>query len=184
MAKCKRDDDVNYEEDLDRVDLNNYKGMFFQDDPGRKYQDTQTGAHFEFRDMCRRLNHLRRQLPATQDSSRPENVRDDTEDCIQKRKINESGSALRTREKESRNAAQVLVYSTTAGTANTIGGRVGLGRNKENGRLGPGLTYVQCKEPSIRCKSSDKKYTASKTKPNGPVKASFIGKQPPTLFDL
>ncbi len=42
-------------EDLDDVDLQNYKGIYFNDDPSRKYQDKETGAHFEFKQMCTRL---------------------------------------------------------------------------------------------------------------------------------
>ena len=36
------------------TDLNNYKGMYFGDQ-NQKYQDKETGAHFEYNDMCRRL---------------------------------------------------------------------------------------------------------------------------------
>ena len=54
-----------YEEDLDCIDFQNYKGMFYNDDPGLKYQDEITGAHFEHKDMCRRLEHLKRTLQHT-----------------------------------------------------------------------------------------------------------------------
>lgn len=33
----------------------NYKGIYFNDDPNSKYTCPETGAHFEFRDMCQRL---------------------------------------------------------------------------------------------------------------------------------
>ena len=36
----------------------NYKGIYFNDDPNTKYTDPVTGAHFEFRDMCKRLNKV------------------------------------------------------------------------------------------------------------------------------
>jgi hypothetical protein len=36
-------------------DLINYKGIYFNDDAGQKYTDPETGAHFEFRDMCKRM---------------------------------------------------------------------------------------------------------------------------------
>ena len=36
-------------------DLINYKGIYFGDDQGQKYTDPVTGAHFEYKDMCRRL---------------------------------------------------------------------------------------------------------------------------------
>lgn len=61
MAKCnKGNDEPNYNEDLDCIDFQNYKGMFYDDDPGLKYQDEITGAHFEYKDMCRRLEKLKR----------------------------------------------------------------------------------------------------------------------------
>ena len=37
------------------MDLNNFKGLYYNDEPGTKYTDDKTGAHFEFNDMCRRL---------------------------------------------------------------------------------------------------------------------------------
>ncbi len=45
---------------MDEVDLNNYKGIFFEDEPGLKYVDEVTGAHFEYRDVCLRLKRLQR----------------------------------------------------------------------------------------------------------------------------
>jgi hypothetical protein len=39
-------------------DLINYKGIYFNDDTGQKYTCPETGAHFEFNDMCRRLNRI------------------------------------------------------------------------------------------------------------------------------
>lgn len=33
-------------------DLMNYKGIYFNDDPNSKFTDPETGAHFQFRDMC------------------------------------------------------------------------------------------------------------------------------------
>ena len=36
--------------------LMNYKGIYFNDDPNNKYTCPITGAHFEFNDMCDRLN--------------------------------------------------------------------------------------------------------------------------------
>jgi hypothetical protein len=53
-------DDEDYTEsetndDLDDIDFENYKGIFFQDEPGKKYQDEETGAHFEYEDMCKRM---------------------------------------------------------------------------------------------------------------------------------
>ncbi len=57
-----RDNGVNYDEDLDHIDFDNYKGMFFGDEPGQKFQDEVTGAHFEYHDMCKRLQRLQKEL--------------------------------------------------------------------------------------------------------------------------
>ena len=38
--------------------LMNYKGIYFNDDPNNKYTCPKTGAHFEFNDMCGRLNQV------------------------------------------------------------------------------------------------------------------------------
>ncbi len=40
-----------------RANLSDYKGIYYGDQT-QKYQDPVTGAHFEFRDMCRRLEKL------------------------------------------------------------------------------------------------------------------------------
>jgi len=40
------------------VDLNNYKGIYF-DDENEKYQCPTTGAHFKFEDLCARMEHIR-----------------------------------------------------------------------------------------------------------------------------
>jgi len=37
------------------VDFNNYKGIYADDDAGQKYQCPETGAHFEPKDLCRRI---------------------------------------------------------------------------------------------------------------------------------
>ena len=38
--------------------LMNYKRIYFNDDLNNKYTCPTTGAHFEFGDMCGRLNHI------------------------------------------------------------------------------------------------------------------------------
>ena len=55
-------DDVDFEEeegqgdsDVDDLDFNNFKGIYFNDDPNRKYQDPSTGCHFEYLDLCKRM---------------------------------------------------------------------------------------------------------------------------------
>lgn len=48
--KAKEKSDVN--------DLINYKGIYFEDDSGQKYTCPETGAHFEYLDMYRRLKKI------------------------------------------------------------------------------------------------------------------------------
>ncbi|TNV73287.1 hypothetical protein FGO68_gene1146 [Halteria grandinella] len=45
--------------DVDELDFNNFKGIYFNDDPNRKYQDPDTGCHFEYKDLCKRLVDLK-----------------------------------------------------------------------------------------------------------------------------
>ena len=45
--------------DVDDVDFNNFKGIYFQDDPNKKYTDPETGAHFEYFDLCKRMAKLK-----------------------------------------------------------------------------------------------------------------------------
>ena len=37
----------------------NSVGIFYEDDPTTKYQDPETGAHFDFDDICRRLSEIK-----------------------------------------------------------------------------------------------------------------------------
>jgi hypothetical protein len=130
MAK-KQAVEANYEEDLDCIDFNNYKGIFFEDEPGRKYQDEVTGAHFEYGAMCRRLRLLQKELqedPQTLESSadeRSENLLENDLDSSSKRAhIHDSNQGfkalqamlIRSQVKDSRNVVQSLPqqgYSTT-----------------------------------------------------------------------
>lgn len=50
------DSDYDAEQTNDAGGLMNYKGIYFNDDPNSKFTDPETGAHFEFKDMCTRLN--------------------------------------------------------------------------------------------------------------------------------
>ena len=45
-------------DDIDNVDFANYKGIYAEDDADQKYTCPITGAHFEFNDVCRRLNKV------------------------------------------------------------------------------------------------------------------------------
>ncbi len=120
MAGRKKADDVNYEEDLDQIDFNNYKGMFFGDDPGQKYQDKVTGAHFEYHDMCKRLRRLQHELlpqPSSPDDIGTDSTKEipDGEEAKSHKTVKESGQALllqglmpAAQPKESRNGVQAL----------------------------------------------------------------------------
>ena len=53
--------------DIDNIDFNDFKGIYFDDDPNRKFQDPETGCHFEYYDLCKRmvkLKQLRKKLDA------------------------------------------------------------------------------------------------------------------------
>mmetsp|Transcript_7991 Transcript_7991/g.12352 ORF Transcript_7991/g.12352 Transcript_7991/m.12352 type:complete len:94 (+) Transcript_7991:155-436(+) len=45
--------------DIDNIDFENFKGIYFEEDPNRKYQDPSTGCHFEYFDLCKRLAKLK-----------------------------------------------------------------------------------------------------------------------------
>lgn len=47
-----------YDSDSDHIDHNNYKGIYFEDDPGGKWQDPVSGAHFRYDDMIKRLEKV------------------------------------------------------------------------------------------------------------------------------
>lgn len=42
-------------DDIDNIDFNNYKGIYADDDAGQKYTCPETGAHFEPKDLCKRI---------------------------------------------------------------------------------------------------------------------------------
>ena len=41
----------NVDSEVDDIDFNNFKGIYFQDDPNKKYTYPEIGAHFEFFDL-------------------------------------------------------------------------------------------------------------------------------------
>ena len=45
--------------DVDDLDFQNFKGIYFGEDPNRKYQCPETGAHFEYFDLCKRMNKMK-----------------------------------------------------------------------------------------------------------------------------
>lgn len=61
MARRVFTEENEYDEDLDDIDFGNYKGIFFDDDPTTKYQCPETGAHFNFKDICNRLGRIKQE---------------------------------------------------------------------------------------------------------------------------
>lgn len=45
---------------MDDLDFDNFKGIYFGDE-NKKYQDPETGCHFEYYDLCKRLSKLKEQ---------------------------------------------------------------------------------------------------------------------------
>lgn len=45
-------------DDIDNVDFANYKGIYAEEESDQKYTCPITGAHFEFKDICRRLSKV------------------------------------------------------------------------------------------------------------------------------
>lgn len=75
--------EYDYDSESDDIDPNNYKGIYFDDDPSTKFQDPETGAHFQFNDMCKRLEKVV--------SLRRSEERDDREQLyanVEKRRMN------------------------------------------------------------------------------------------------
>ena len=52
------DDNDQVDSDVDVVDANNFKGIYFGDKT-EKFTDPVTGAHFEYNDFCKRLIKLK-----------------------------------------------------------------------------------------------------------------------------
>lgn len=52
--------DLEQESDVDDLDFDNFKGIYFGDE-NKKYQDPDTGCHFEYYDLCKRLAKLKEQ---------------------------------------------------------------------------------------------------------------------------
>lgn len=174
--------------DLDPVDLNNYKGMFFNDDPGQKYQDPETGAHFEYCDMCAKLKRLQKELhqkiqpEELSEAEHSEDVQDFAHHTFAEQKHNlkvkESGGAvkalqallLRSKSKESRNAAQALPeqgYGTTE-IKNKKKPHGNCARQFST-QLGPsqqlGNQQTIAIQKASRSKSIDKQHTIDQAKP-------------------
>lgn len=53
-----QNDAVAKDSDVDDIDFEHFKGIYFKEDPNRKFIDPDTGAHFEFYDFCKRLQVL------------------------------------------------------------------------------------------------------------------------------
>ena len=53
------DVDKDNHSDIDNIDFTNFKGIYIDEDPNRKFQDPDTGCHFEYYDLCKRLAKLK-----------------------------------------------------------------------------------------------------------------------------
>ena len=53
------DVDKDADSDIDNLDFQNFKGIYIDEDPNRKFQDPVTGCHFEYYDLCKRLAKLK-----------------------------------------------------------------------------------------------------------------------------
>lgn len=136
MTNEKNDSD----DDLDPIDFNNYKGMFFNDEPGQKFQDPETGAHFEYKDMCKRINKLKQELQQF-DDYQMEEVQAGEKPMVILKKQNKSGAAFkaiqallsRLKTKDSRNDAQALPEQGygTAGLDYKDDGRSGMNKIRQ-----------------------------------------------------
>ena len=49
-------------DDGENIDFTNYKGIYADDDAGQKYQCPETGAHFEPKDLCKRVYKIIQKL--------------------------------------------------------------------------------------------------------------------------
>jgi len=48
-----------YDDSEEDCDHENYKGIYFEDEPGSKFQCPITGAHFEFENMVHLLENIK-----------------------------------------------------------------------------------------------------------------------------
>jgi hypothetical protein len=51
--------EVEGDSDVDDIDPDNFKGIYYGDDQNKKYTCPETGAHFRFEDMQRRLTEAK-----------------------------------------------------------------------------------------------------------------------------
>ena len=85
------------------TELNGYKGIYFNEEPGTKFSDKATGAHFEFLDMCRRLtiaSDNRNKIDAKTDWSFLDLVTRESESQISKQVPQEKQAFVKTKKQE------------------------------------------------------------------------------------
>jgi len=63
-----------YRDEIDDIDVLNYKGIFYGDDSDSKIQDEVTGAHFMYHDMCMRLHLVKREMIKKGDKKKEFNI--------------------------------------------------------------------------------------------------------------
>jgi len=63
----------------EQIDLNNYKGIFYNDETVNRYEDPITGAHFDYFEMCKTLKALQKYLYSGTSSTVYEETLSDSE---------------------------------------------------------------------------------------------------------
>lgn len=65
-----QDSEEEVEDDYDEeqvVDHNNYKGIYIDEEPGAKFQDPETGAHFEYNEIYNKLLQVEEEVRRSQE---------------------------------------------------------------------------------------------------------------------
>ena len=60
------EDEEDYDDD-EAVDHNNYKGIYIDEDPGTKFQDPETGAHFDYQEIYDKLLEVETNIGRSQE---------------------------------------------------------------------------------------------------------------------
>jgi hypothetical protein len=83
-----QDSDAEYDEndengsasEDENIDHNNYRGIYCDEEPGQKFSDPETGAHFEFQDMCTRIGQIDNDRKSVQERTNIEDQLIEVED--------------------------------------------------------------------------------------------------------
>ena len=63
------------------IDHANYKGIYIDEEPGQKFTDPDTGAHFDFEDMCHRLKSVEKERRSVDARVKYDQQLLDSEEC-------------------------------------------------------------------------------------------------------